>query len=124
MLITIFAITLQFLLLFFLIRGALALYICSKIKKNRHREDRKKGQSFVDWLFYRRFSDVIPKSEMLYWFYYVNIILYFLLFVSVFVFNAMNILDSYRSEIIGIQLIGIGVPVFIASERNNLFRKK
>ena len=46
MLVDILSITLTFLLLFFLSRGVVDMYIQKQIKNRRHREERKKGQSF------------------------------------------------------------------------------
>ena len=116
--------TLQFLLFFFLIRGAIAIYIGTKIKKNRHRTKRTKGQSLLDWLLYRRFSDVIPKSEMLYWIYYGNIALYVLLMLVAVVLNAVGLLDACGAEVIGFQLVSVFVFLFVAAERHGIFRKK
>lgn len=49
----------------------------------------RKGQSFADWLLYRRFKDVIPKFFL--YSYYINSILFLLLAAASVVLKAVNV---------------------------------
>ena len=102
------AITLCFLLLFFLSRVLMAIYIAKLIKKNQHRNERKKNQTFWEWLTYKRFSDVIPKKEIAYVIYWGNFALYFALIVVTVVLTKLNMLEQFRSILCSIQLIVVG----------------
>ena len=62
-------IILYFLMIFFLFRLANAIVI-GYVLNNSNKRKRKKGQNFLDWLFYRRFKGVLPKLFV--WNYYLN----------------------------------------------------
>ena len=38
-------------------------------------------QAFIDWFFYRKFSDIVPKSKFI--LYYANILLYFVTLITI-----------------------------------------
>lgn len=111
MLVDILSITLTFLLLFFLSRGVVDMYIQKQIKNRRHREERKKGQSFWEWLFYKRFRDILPKSAYVCWVYYTNIALYFLLLIGVVLLHLLGGMESWQHVIFKGQLAIIGIPL-------------
>lgn len=104
----ILAITLAFLVLFFMSRLLLAMYLTQLIKNRKNREKRKEGQSFWDWLTYKRFKDIIPKTELSYWLYFANAILYLVLLISTILLDCFNMLEPFRTIICEIQFIGIG----------------
>ena len=106
----ILAITLMFFLFFFLSRGIMEMYLHKLIKKQRHRQERKQGQSFWEWLTYKRFRDVIPKSAYTYWIYYANIALYFILLIGIIVLYSLGYMEMFRKVIFRSQLVIIGIP--------------
>ena len=81
MFLDIFILTVVFLMFFFLIRAELTMVIHSLIKKPYNRRKRTEGQSFLDWLIYRKFLDIMPKSDFI--LYYVNIFLYLVTLVVI-----------------------------------------
>ena len=107
----ILAVTLSFLLMFFMTRLLMEIYLPTVIKNRRHREDRKKGQSFWDWLTYKRFRDVIPKREIAYLMYFINFALYFILVIVTVILGACDMIEPYRKVICSIQLPLIGLPL-------------
>lgn len=104
----IIAITLCFLLMFFMTRLLMAMYLCTLIKKRKHRADRTKGQSFWEWLTYKRFSDILPKGELAYLAYWGNFILYIILIALSVVLHFCNMLDQCREVLCSVQFILIG----------------
>ena len=88
----ILATTLNFLLMFFMNRGMLWLYLYSILRK-RERKRLAKNQSFKEWFFYKRYTDIIPKIRLVC--YYANFALYPLSIIAVIV-----------GQITGIQEIG------------------
>ena len=107
----IIAITLCFLLMFFMTRLLMAMYLCTLIKKRKHRADRTQGQSFWEWLFYKRFHDVLPKSSYVCWVYYGNILLYLLLLIGVILLYLLGDMESWQHVIFKGQLAIIGIPL-------------
>ena len=93
------SLTLAFVLLFFLSRLIMEMYIIRLIKNNRHRTNRKKGQSFWEWLTYKRFWDIIKKSEIAFLAYWGNFALYLILIAVALILNHFNVLQEYRSII-------------------------
>lgn len=77
----VFILTMAFLMFFFLIRAEIAMVIHCLIKKSQNRRKRTEGQSFIDWLFYRRFSDIVPRSNFI--LYYANMFLYFITLIAI-----------------------------------------
>ena len=117
-------VTLSFLLLFFLTRGLMAIYLPTVIKNRRHREDRKKGQSFWDWFTYRRFRDVIPKREIAYVTHFINIALFFVLVIATVILELCNTAEPYRQIICSIQMPVIGFLLFVRGASLGIYRKK
>ena len=100
--------TLCFILLFFLCRLLMNIYFTTLIKNNRHRNERKKNQSFWEWLTYKRFWDIIPKKELAYIIYWGNFVLYFILIVVTVIATQVNILEQIRELLCSIQFIVVG----------------
>lgn len=109
----IIAITLCFLLMFFMTRLLMAMYLCTLIKKRKNRADRTKGQSFWEWLLYKRFWDVLPKSETAYITYWANFVLYFILIISIIVLSSFDMVDRFREILFSVQFVAIGGPLTV-----------
>lgn len=107
----ILAITLAFLLMFFMSRILMEIYIRTLIKNRRHIKKRKKDQSFLDWFTYKPFHDIIPKSEISYILYYMNMALYVFLLLVTVVLSICNLLEPFRKLICSVQFIGIGIGI-------------
>ena len=102
----------------------MAIYLSTLIKKRKHRVDRIKGQSFFEWVFYKRFWDIIPKREVAYITYWANLIFYFVLLISAIVLSSFNKLDQFREILLSVQFIVIGVPLFVRFQSLGGNRKK
>ena len=91
----ILALTLNLFLMFFLIRGIIRMYTDSILKK-RDRKARAKGQSFLEWFFYKRYLDVLPKSKLIW--YYSNFISYVISILTVVILTLIG--RSEHSKIV------------------------
>ena len=90
--ILILAATIQVVFFFFLIRLSLRVYLNSILKK-RQRKSLQKNQTFVEWFFYKRYLDVLPKYKL--WWYYGNFAVYFILVPLAIVCYYTNLHDLY-----------------------------
>lgn len=97
--------TLQLVLLFFLSRGLMVLYLSTRIKKRRYRVDRTKGQSAWDWFTYKRFWDVISKKEVAFLVYWGNFALYLLLLMVAGILSLFYSPDQFREVLCSLHLI-------------------
>lgn len=89
----ILALTLAFILLFFLIRGCIRLYIDSVLKK-RDRQHRQRNQSFFEWFLYKRYNDVLKKSKFVW--YYSIFVEYVISIIAMIVFYSLEMHDWAR----------------------------
>lgn len=120
----IIGITLCFLLLFFMCRGVMAMYLSTLIKKRKHRADRTRGQSFWEWLLYKRFWDILPKSETAYITYWANFVLCFILIISIIVLSSFDMVDRFREILFSVQFVAIGGPLTVRFWSLGGYRKK
>ena len=120
----IIAITLCFLLMFFMTRLLMAMYLCTLIKKRKHRADRTRGQSFWEWLLYKRFWDILPKSETAYITYWANFVLCFILIISIIVLSSFDMVDRFREILFSVQFVAIGGAIGIRFASLGGYRKK
>ena len=116
--------TLQFLLLFFLSQLMMNFYLTKLIKSPRHRRERRKGQSVWDWLTFKRFWDVIPKTELLYILYWANFVLLAVMVLITVVMSSFGVLDTFREYLGKIQLIVLGLPMGIRFASLGGYRKQ
>ena len=116
--------TLQFLLLFFLSQLLMNFYLTKLIKSPRHRRERRKGQSVWDWLTFKRFWDVIPKTELLYILYWANFVLLAVMVLITVVMSSFGVLDTFREYLGKIQLIVLGLPMGIRFASLGGYRKQ
>ena len=116
--------TLRFLLLFFLSQLMMNFYITKLIKSPRHRRERRKGQSVWDWLTFKRFRDVIPKTELLYILYWANFVLLAVMVLITVVMSSFGVLDTFREYLGKIQLIVLGLPMGIRFASLGGYRKQ
>ena len=77
----ILALTLSFVLMFFLVRGVLRIYIDSTLKK-RQRKKFAKNQSFSEWFFYKRYKDILTKPKL---FLYYSLFVLYVIFLTVII---------------------------------------
>lgn len=82
-------VTAVFIIVFFLSFRSGLSGICDYMYGEKRVRRIKKGQSFADWLLYRRFKDVIPKFFL--YSYYINSILFLLLAAASVVLKAVNV---------------------------------
>ena len=99
------------------------MYLGTLIKKQRHRNERTKGESFWEWLNYKRFRDVISKSAYPYWIYYANIALYPVLFIGIIVLYGLGCMETFREVIFRSQLVIIGIPLGVSFASLGGFKK-
>ena len=116
--------TLRFLLLFFLSQLMMNFYLTKLIKSPRHRRERRKGQSVWDWLTFKRFWDVIPKTELLYILYWANFVLLAVMVLITVVMSSFGVLDTFREYLGKIQLIVLGLPMGIRFASLGGYRKQ
>ena len=86
----------------------------SLIKKRYNREKRKKGQTIIDWFFYRRFLDVLPKECLI--IYYANIALYFLFLIAMIVLYAIG-MGSLGGKVMYAYFVLAAVPLLFMYHR-------
>jgi len=99
--------TLTLLLMFFLIRGIIRIYIDSILTK-RQRKSRAKHQKFDEWFFYKRYMDVLPKLKLLW--YYSNFVMYIIAVVCTLIFHFANIPEAGRSIVyVYFAINGVGI---------------
>ena len=98
----ILGLTLNLVLMFFLIRGVIKLYIDSVLDK-RTRKSLAKNPSFDEWFFYKRYTAVLPKYFM--WWYFANMALY-ILFVIIVVISYFLRMHHIGPDIIKIYFMG------------------
>jgi len=80
------AMLLMFALMFFSVRLIIRAVIDYRVKKSSRR---RKGQSFLDWLFYRRFRDVMTKP---FWIMYYGCFIFFsLALITLVIMDCLNI---------------------------------
>lgn len=89
------ALTIWSFILYFSVRSFIYSVISYKLNKSAYKK-RKNNQNLIEWFFYIRFRDVVPKI-MLIW-YFGHILLYF---VSVFIVAFMALL-GIKIEIVRI----------------------
>lgn len=89
-----FALTVTFLLMFFLIRGVIRLYIDSVLTK-RQRKKSKRNEKFVEWFTYKRYLDILPKSQIVW--YYLNFVMFITAFVAMIILYALEMQDVNRT---------------------------
>lgn len=106
----IFILTLAFLLFFCFIRAEFAMVLNSLIKNRHHRQKRKEGQSFIDWLFYKRFLDIFPKVNFI--LYYANAFLYFFSMIAIIVLYNLE-KQNWCKHILNIYFYMVAIPVII-----------
>lgn len=99
--------TLSFLLFFFLLRLTIAILI-GYLLNNSNRRKRRKGQSFLDWLFYRRYSDVIPKSFKVW--YYSLFIVYVVFSIVTIILDSVGMDDVIVRIPLAIYFFGYQIP--------------
>ena len=120
----IFVYTLQFLLFFFLSQLLMGFYLAKLIKSPRHRRERRKGQTFWDWLTFKRFWDVIPKTEPSYILHWANFAIFAAMVLITVVMSSLGVLDTFRVYLGKIQLIVLGLPMAIRWASLGGYRKK
>lgn len=106
---SILALTLALFLFFFLARGVIRMYIDASLKK-RARKRLAKDQSFLEWFFYKRYRDVIAKTQLVW--YYSIMVLYALFLLGTIAFalagitgRASALIEGYFT-LNGIVLVG------------------
>ena len=82
-------VTAVFIIVFFLSFRSGLSGICDYMYGEKRVRRIKKGQSFADWLLYRRFKDVIPKFFL--YSYFFNSILFLLLTFAVIALNLLKV---------------------------------
>ncbi len=87
----IIALTIIFVLIFTFIRVDIWRIIVFFLGPSA-RKKRKKGQSFVDWMTYKNFVDVIPRSFLIW--YYANFLFYFITLVITVLMEFWKIPDE------------------------------
>jgi len=87
--------TVIFLLAFFFSRLKIANYLSSNLNSSNRRK-RTKGQSFFDWLLYKRFSDIFPNyKKVLYYSHYILYFVFLLTSILLYLLNdSMDIVSS------------------------------
>lgn len=78
---------LAFLLIFFLSRGVIRMYIDSLLTK-RKRQKLQKG-TFIEWLIYQKYYSVLPK--IMYVWYFSIIATFFVSIISILIFHMVNL---------------------------------
>jgi hypothetical protein len=102
----------------------MAMYLSTLIKKRKHRADRTRGQSFWEWLLYKRFWDILPKSETAYITYWANFVLCFILIISIIVLSSFDMVDRFREILFSVQFVAIGGPLTVRFWSLGGYRKK
>jgi len=93
-----------------LIRAELTMVIHSLIKKPHHRRKRMEGQSFIDWLMYKRFLDVVPKHNFV--LYYGNFAMYFLGLIAMITFYNIGY-ENLTGKILEFYTCVVTIPIII-----------
>lgn len=79
MFISLLALVLCFIMMFFLIRGVNWLYIDSTLTKRRRKKI--KSKNFVDWFLLKEHRSVLPKSRIVW--YFLNFLLFAISLVAI-----------------------------------------
>ena len=87
----IIALSICFILIFTFIRADIWKIIVLFLDRST-RNKRKKGQSLVEWITYRNFVDVIPRSFLIW--YYSNFVFYFITLIITVFMGLLGITDE------------------------------
>lgn len=79
--------------LYFLISRGFVNIIITHIFNRSHYKKLKKGQNFWDWLLFRRFKDVVPKSYL--WYYYSSGILFVVTVLVILILDFSHVDERY-----------------------------
>ena len=106
----ILGLTAVLILMFFIIRGKHRLFIDSSLNRS-NRKKRCKNQTLIEWFFYRRFQDVLPKRSLLW--YYGHLVLYPILVIIVLLLDYIQVQNEIGNTIIWVYFFFSAIPTFI-----------
>ena len=115
MFISLLALVLCFLLMFFLIRGVNWLYIDSALTKRQRKKI--KSKNFIDWLLLKEYRSALPKSRIVW--YFLNFILLAISLIAIVLFYIFD-KSEIGSSVVWIYFVINGVWV-IAAKMNLLW---
>lgn len=114
MFISLLALVLCFLLMFFLIRGVNWLYIDSALTKRQRKKI--KSNNFIDWLLLKEHRSVLPKSRIVW--YFLNFLLLAISLIAIVLFYIFE-KSEIGSSVVWIYFVINGVWL-IAAKMNLL----
>lgn len=104
------ALTLNLILMFFLIRGQIRLYVNANYKKATVKK-LYKNQTFFEWFFYTRFKDMLPKSKRIW--YFSHLLLYPILVIAVVMLYVFDAPYNIGRILLGCYFYGSAIPLIM-----------
>ena len=86
---------LAFLVIFFVNRGYIRLYIDASLPKRKRQKINRSGQTFMEWLLYKKYRDILPKPLLIYYFSIFVTLLISAILIVIFHINGMPELKRY-----------------------------
>jgi hypothetical protein len=94
---------LAFLVIFFVNRGYIRLYIDASLPKRKRQKLDRSGQTFMEWLLYKKYRDILPKPLLI---YYFSIFVTFLISATLTVIFDINGLSELKRHVLSIYFYG------------------
>ena len=97
---------LSFLLIFYTTRLCIRFYIDSSLPKRKRHKLERSDRTFIEWLLYKQYRDVLPKPLLI---YYFSIFVTFLISAVLIVIFNRNDLSELKRYVISIYFYGNGM---------------
>lgn len=94
---------LAFLVIFFVNRGYIRLYIDASLPKRKRQKLDRSGQTFIEWLLYKKYRDILPKPLLL---YYFSIFVTFLISAILIVIFDLSGIPELKRDVVSIYFYG------------------
>lgn len=86
---------LAFLLIFCATRGCIRLYIDASLPKRKRQKLNRSDHTFIEWLLYKKYRDILPKPLLIYYFSIFATFLISAILAVIFDINGLSDLKRY-----------------------------
>ena len=94
---------LAFLVIFFVNRGYIRLYIDTSLPKRKRHKLERSDRTFIEWLLYKQYRDILPTPLLI---YYFSIFVTFLISTILTVIFDINSLSELKRHVLSIYFYG------------------
>lgn len=97
---------LSFLLIFFITRGCIRVYIDASLPKRKRHKLERSDRTFIEWLLYKQYRDILPTPLLI---YYFSIFVTFLISAVLIVIFHINDMSEFNRYVLSIYFYGNGM---------------